>query len=118
MDETKYTEQEQSTDEQEQSTHEYDEQEQSAHEYDEQKQSTNECDELDQLTEWIEANKLAHELIREMITNEQKGIIVVATNIDQLEKPNDGQFEQDIPFTMMINSSEYMKDKIEILPYT
>ncbi|ETO27197.1 hypothetical protein RFI_09935 [Reticulomyxa filosa] len=57
-------------------------------------------------------------MVNEMIDNNQQGIVVVATNIDQLAKPNDKLFWQDIPFTMMINSNEYMKKKITIGEYS
>ncbi|ETO33498.1 hypothetical protein RFI_03605 [Reticulomyxa filosa] len=44
--------------------------------------------ELDTNNEWSEANKKAHEVVNEIISNGQ-GIIVVATNIDQFAKSND-----------------------------
>ncbi|ETN99370.1 hypothetical protein RFI_38111, partial [Reticulomyxa filosa] len=69
--------------------------------------------ELDEDDEWNEANKKAHEIINEMVNNNQQGIvIVVATNIDKLAKPNDRWFWQDVPLTMMISSNEYMKQKL------
>ncbi|ETO07353.1 ABC transporter [Reticulomyxa filosa] len=61
---------------------------------------------------WNEANKIAHEMMNEMIDEKQQGIIVVSTNIDKLAKSNNKWFWQDMPFTMMINSIEYMKKKI------
>ncbi|ETO10332.1 hypothetical protein RFI_27043 [Reticulomyxa filosa] len=74
--------------------------------------------EMDQNPLWNQANKKAYEIVNEMINHKQQGIVVVATNIDQFARPNDKWFWQEIPFTMMINSIEYMKKKIIIGPYS
>ncbi|ETO24715.1 MEK1 interacting protein 1 [Reticulomyxa filosa] len=74
-----------------------------------------------QSKEWNEANKKARGMVEEMIDKKQKGIVVVATNIDQLAKANKQQQSQkDVVFffTMMINSAQYMKNKLVISPYT
>ncbi|ETO36373.1 hypothetical protein RFI_00689, partial [Reticulomyxa filosa] len=44
--------------------------------------------EIDNDVLWNEANKKAHEMVNEMVNNKQQGIVVVATNIDQLAKSN------------------------------
>ncbi|ETO32058.1 hypothetical protein RFI_05058, partial [Reticulomyxa filosa] len=78
---------------------------------------------LDKSTEpenklWIKANSKAHKMVSEMINNKQQGIIVVSTNIDQLAKSNSQIYQQNIHFSMMINSNEYMKQKLTIGPYS
>ncbi|ETO32440.1 hypothetical protein RFI_04677, partial [Reticulomyxa filosa] len=73
--------------------------------------------ELDQNKPWNEANKTAHTIVEQMVKKKQKGIVVVSTNLDQLARPNGRWFFQNIPFTMMINSDKYMKEKKVIPPY-
>ncbi|ETO36336.1 hypothetical protein RFI_00725 [Reticulomyxa filosa] len=73
--------------------------------------------ELDQNKPWIEANKRALRIVNEMIEERQKGIVIVSINLDQFAKSNDQKNFQDIHFSMMINSKQYMKKKI-ISPYT
>ncbi|ETO06037.1 hypothetical protein RFI_31359, partial [Reticulomyxa filosa] len=67
---------------------------------------------------WNEANKIAHTIVEQMVKKNQSGIVVVSINLDQLARPNDRWFFQNIPFTMMINSHKYMKEKKVIPPYT
>ncbi|ETO33387.1 hypothetical protein RFI_03719 [Reticulomyxa filosa] len=67
---------------------------------------------------WIKANKEAHEMVNEMINNKQQGIIVIAINIDQLAKSNNQLSQQNISFSMMINSNQYMKKKLIIGQYS
>ncbi|ETO22057.1 hypothetical protein RFI_15146 [Reticulomyxa filosa] len=76
--------------------------------------------ELDKDVSWNKANKKAHEMVNEMINNKQQGIVVVATNIEQLAKSNsNGQLSQkNIPFSMMIDSSQYMKKKLILESYS
>ncbi|ETO06126.1 hypothetical protein RFI_31270 [Reticulomyxa filosa] len=74
--------------------------------------------ELDKDHSWNKANKKAHEMVNEMINNKQQGIIVIATNIEQLAKPNYQLSQKNIPFSMMINSSQYMKKKLIIGSYS
>ncbi|ETO36139.1 hypothetical protein RFI_00922 [Reticulomyxa filosa] len=78
----------------------------------------NEDVELKQNKEWNEANKIAYNMIKAMIEKKQKGIVVVTVNLDAVAKSNDRRFWQDVPFTMMINSTQYMKKKIVVSPYT
>ncbi|ETO16794.1 hypothetical protein RFI_20545 [Reticulomyxa filosa] len=65
--------------------------------------------ELNENNEWNKANKKAHEMVSEMIDNEQQGMIVVTTNINQLTKSNHQVARQNIPFSMIINSDQYME---------
>ncbi|ETO09930.1 hypothetical protein RFI_27447, partial [Reticulomyxa filosa] len=75
--------------------------------------------EIDKNNSWNKANEQAHKMVNEMINNKQQGIVVVATNIEQLIKSNDKLYQQqNIPFSMMINSNEYMKKKLIIGPYS
>ncbi|ETO03598.1 hypothetical protein RFI_33804 [Reticulomyxa filosa] len=67
--------------------------------------------EFDKDFSWNEANKKAHEMVNEMINNKQQGIVVIATNIDQLAKSNHQLSQYNVPFSMMINSDQYMKKK-------
>ncbi|ETO12887.1 hypothetical protein RFI_24490 [Reticulomyxa filosa] len=74
--------------------------------------------ELEQDKPWNEANKTAMTIVDQMTAKKQKGIVIVSTNLDQFAKPNNKLFFQDVPFTMMINSNQYMKKKKVIPPYT
>ncbi|ETN98303.1 hypothetical protein RFI_39207, partial [Reticulomyxa filosa] len=67
--------------------------------------------------EWNEAIKAAHTIVEDMIENKEKGIVVVASNLDQMAKLNSQQSHEDTYFTMMINSDQYMKKQIVIEPY-
>ncbi|ETO34317.1 hypothetical protein RFI_02778, partial [Reticulomyxa filosa] len=73
--------------------------------------------ELDQNKPWNEANKVAHTIVEQMVEKKRNGIVIVSTSLDQLARPNDRWFFQNIPFTMMINSHKYMKEKKVISPY-
>ncbi|ETO34705.1 hypothetical protein RFI_02385 [Reticulomyxa filosa] len=53
-----------------------------------------------------------HEMVSEMINNKQQGIVVVATNINQLSKLNHQLPQYDVPFSMMIKSNQYMKKRL------
>ncbi|ETO09041.1 hypothetical protein RFI_28345 [Reticulomyxa filosa] len=68
--------------------------------------------EIDKDALWNKANKKAHKMVNEMINNKQQGIVVVATNIDQLAKSNYQLPQHDVPFSLMINSNQYMKKKL------
>ncbi|ETO00104.1 hypothetical protein RFI_37355, partial [Reticulomyxa filosa] len=65
--------------------------------------------------EWNEAIKAAHTIVEDMIENEEKGIVVVASNLDQMA--NNQQSHEDTYFIMMLNSDQYMKKQIVIEPY-
>ncbi|ETN97801.1 hypothetical protein RFI_39725, partial [Reticulomyxa filosa] len=74
--------------------------------------------EMNQNHPWNKANKKAHEIVNQMINEKQQGIIVISTNIDQFAKSNNKKFWQEVPFSMMINSKEYLKQKIIIGKYS
>ncbi|ETO10615.1 hypothetical protein RFI_26762, partial [Reticulomyxa filosa] len=75
--------------------------------------------EVDESNEWNEANRKAHEMMNEMINNKQQGIAVVAKNLDELAKSSNQIYQQqNIPFSMMINSNKYMKKKLIIGQYS
>ncbi|ETO11705.1 hypothetical protein RFI_25669, partial [Reticulomyxa filosa] len=73
--------------------------------------------EIDKDHSWNKANNKAHKMVNEMINTKQQGIVVVATNLDKLEKSNHRLSQDNIPFSMMINSNQYMKQKLIIGPY-
>ncbi|ETO02432.1 hypothetical protein RFI_35004, partial [Reticulomyxa filosa] len=52
-----------------------------------------------------------HEMVNKMI-NKQQVIVIVAKNIDELSKLNYQLPEYDVPFSMMINSNQYMKKRL------
>ncbi|ETO33322.1 hypothetical protein RFI_03784, partial [Reticulomyxa filosa] len=75
--------------------------------------------EIDKDPSWNKANKKAHDMTNKMINNKQQGIVVVATNIDQLAKSSHRlSQQQNIIFSMMINSSQYMKKNLTIGSYS
>ncbi|ETO28404.1 hypothetical protein RFI_08724 [Reticulomyxa filosa] len=73
--------------------------------------------ELDKDYSWNEANEKAHEMVNKMTNNKQQGI-VVATNINELEKSDHKLSQSNITFSMMINSNKYIKTKFIIGQYS
>ncbi|ETO13913.1 hypothetical protein RFI_23453 [Reticulomyxa filosa] len=65
-------------------------------------ETKNEITEFDENKEWTKANIIAHNMVNEMMDKKQKELLL---------------FWEDVPFSMMINSNQFMKNKIIISPY-
>ncbi|ETO07141.1 hypothetical protein RFI_30251, partial [Reticulomyxa filosa] len=74
--------------------------------------------EWDKNKQWNKANKEALSMYGGLVQDGLGGVVIISTNLSQFAKPNDRWFFQDIPFTKMINSNKYLKEKKECPPYT